>query len=108
MEVKTREHAARVTAAKARDARNANMIGNLATVLAKCVTDPAGAASSLVVEQAGVERLLTALRDGKQQGMRKNVAICIAKLSRNARGNEILRAHHGMEMLREMSSELGV
>lgn len=49
VEVKTREHAARVTAAKARDARNANMIGNLATVLAKCVTDPAGAASSLVV-----------------------------------------------------------
>merc|ERR1712167_554687 len=97
-EVKTSAHAAAVSAAKIRQEANANLIGNAATLITKCVSSTVGLSSldssnaCKVVKWGGVEQLITVLRDAKNAAVRKNVAICLATLSRDPTAKEKIRS----------------
>ena len=105
-EVKTSSQAATVAAAKVRQEANAHLLGNAAMLLTKCVDDGTGESARLVVRLGGVEQLITLLRDAKNPSVRKNVAICVAKLARTPEAKERITANRGMEMLRAHSKEL--
>ena len=105
-EVKTSAQAAAVAAAKARQEANAHLLGNAATLLTKCVDDGSGESARLLLRLGGVEQLITLLRDAKNPSVRKNVAICVARLARTPEAKQRITSLRGMEMLRAHSKEL--
>jgi tetratricopeptide (TPR) repeat protein len=83
-------------------------IGNATRCLIQCLTPDAvnGDVGACVVESEGVARFITLLRDSKDGPVRKNVAIALAKLTRNPKAMEQIKALRGMEMLRELGNSL--
>jgi len=104
--------AKQVETAKRRIREQANTIGNAIKCLISCIGHAAMASndqmSSMLLRAKSrlVERLITVLRDSDDGPVRKNAAICLAKLTRVPAAMEDIRKHRGMEMLRELGNRL--
>jgi len=104
----SKEAAARIRKARDFAFARGTCIGNATRCLIQCLTPEAvnGEIGACVVESEGIERFITLLRDSKDGPVRKNVAIALAKLTRNPKAMEKIKALRGMEMLRELGNSL--